>query len=56
MCEVGPCDGRRCRCGAPTCRGTMDNQPERMRDFGHRIEVGPGPIFILSAPLFVIRC
>lgn len=35
-----PWGGRacRCRCGAPTCRGTMDNQPERMRDFGHRIE------------------
>lgn len=29
----------RCMCGAPTCRGTMDSQPERLKDFGKRIEV-----------------
>lgn len=29
----------RCMCGAPTCRGTMDSQPERRKDFGKRIEV-----------------
>ena len=26
-------------CGAVTCRGTMDSQPERLKDFGKRIEV-----------------
>lgn len=26
-------------CGAATCRGTMDTQPERLKDFGKRIEV-----------------
>lgn len=26
-------------CGATTCRGTMDSQPERLKDFGKRIEV-----------------
>ena len=30
---------RRCMCGAPSCRGTMDTQPERFRDFGKRVEV-----------------
>ena len=30
---------RRCMCGAPNCRGTMDTQPERFRDFGKRVEV-----------------
>ncbi|PSC72083.1 histone H3 Lys 36 methyltransferase ASH1 isoform A [Micractinium conductrix] len=29
----------RCKCGAPDCRGTMDTQPERMRDYGRRIDV-----------------
>ncbi|KAL0051651.1 hypothetical protein WJX82_011245 [Trebouxia sp. C0006] len=29
----------RCMCGAATCRGTMDTQPERLKDFGKRIEV-----------------
>ena len=29
----------RCRCGAAGCRGTMDSQPERFRDFGQRVEV-----------------
>eukprot|EP00887_Chlorella_sp_A99_P007604 scaffold20.g7604.t1 len=29
----------RCNCGAANCRGTMDTQPERMRDFGRRLEV-----------------
>ena len=29
----------RCLCGAPNCRGTMDPQPERKRDFGRRVEV-----------------
>ena len=26
-------------CGAPQCRGTMDTQPERFRDFGKRVDV-----------------
>ena len=26
-------------CGAPECRGTMDTQPERFRDFGKRVDV-----------------
>ena len=26
-------------CGAAKCRGTMDTQPERFRDFGKRVEV-----------------
>jgi len=30
---------RRCMCGAPQCRGTMDTQPERFRDFGKRVDV-----------------
>lgn len=29
----------RCMCGAPCCRGTMDTQPERFKDFGKRIEI-----------------
>lgn len=29
----------RCMCGAPNCRGTMDTQPERFKDFGKRVEV-----------------
>ncbi|BDA47993.1 probable histone-lysine N-methyltransferase, H3 lysine-36 and H4 lysine-20 specific isoform at N-terminal half [Coccomyxa sp. Obi] len=29
----------RCMCGAPNCRGTMDTQPERFKDFGKRLEV-----------------
>lgn len=29
----------RCKCGAPNCRGTMDTQPERTRDFGRRLDV-----------------
>ena len=29
----------RCMCGAPSCRGTMDTQPERFRDEGRRVEV-----------------
>ena len=29
----------RCMCGAPSCRGTMDTQPERFKDFGKRIEI-----------------
>ncbi|EFN54848.1 hypothetical protein CHLNCDRAFT_35816, partial [Chlorella variabilis] len=29
----------RCKCGAPNCRGTMDTQPERTRDFGRRVDV-----------------
>lgn len=29
----------RCKCGAPNCRGTMDTQPERTKDFGRRVEV-----------------
>ncbi|GBF90197.1 histone H3 Lys 36 methyltransferase [Raphidocelis subcapitata] len=31
--------GFRCMCGAPKCRGTMDANPERKRDYGRRIEV-----------------
>jgi hypothetical protein len=31
--------GFRCMCGAPKCRGTMDVNPERKRDFGRRLEV-----------------
>ncbi len=30
---------RRCMCGAPNCRGTMDTQPERFKDFGKRLDV-----------------
>lgn len=30
---------RRCMCGAPNCRGTMDSQPERFKDFGKRLDV-----------------
>ena len=26
-------------CGAPNCRGTMDSQPERFKDFGKRLDV-----------------
>ena len=26
-------------CGAPNCRGTMDTQPERFKDFGKRLDV-----------------
>lgn len=29
----------RCMCGAPNCRGTMDTQPERFKDFGKRLDV-----------------
>ena len=29
----------RCMCGAPNCRGTMDSQPERFKDFGKRLDV-----------------
>jgi len=29
----------KCLCGATNCRGTMDRQPERMLDFGRRVEV-----------------
>ena len=29
----------RCMCGADSCRGTMDTQPERFKDFGKRIEI-----------------
>uniref|UniRef100_A0A061SJB3 Set domain protein 110 n=2 Tax=Tetraselmis sp. GSL018 TaxID=582737 RepID=A0A061SJB3_9CHLO len=32
-------DKYKCLCGAPTCRGTMDFQPEKRKDFGRRIEV-----------------
>ena len=28
-----------CRCGAANCRGTLDSNPERVRDFGREIEV-----------------
>lgn len=31
--------GFRCRCGAAKCRGTMDPNPERRKDWGRRIEV-----------------
>ena len=31
--------GFRCMCGAPKCRGTMDANPERKRDFQRRVEV-----------------
>ena len=29
----------RCKCGARICRGTMDSQPERLKDYGKRIEI-----------------
>jgi len=29
----------KCRCGAANCRGTLDSNPERVRDFGREIEV-----------------
>ncbi|KAK3282877.1 hypothetical protein CYMTET_9413 [Cymbomonas tetramitiformis] len=28
-----------CRCGAPDCRGTLDANPERNKDFGRKLEV-----------------
>lgn len=28
-----------CKCGAANCRGSMDTQPERSKDFGRRVEV-----------------
>ena len=38
-----PC---RCQGGAPQCRGTMDAQPDRFKDFGKRVEVTRNPITI----------
>ncbi|KAI8474891.1 MAG: hypothetical protein J3K34DRAFT_359121, partial [Monoraphidium minutum] len=32
-------EGFRCMCGAPKCRGTMDVNPERKRDFLRRVEI-----------------
>ena len=29
----------KCKCGAANCRGTLDSNPERVRDFGREIEV-----------------
>ena len=29
----------RCKCGAAKCRGTMDTQPDRLKDAFRRIEV-----------------
>jgi len=28
-----------CKCGAANCRGSMDTQPERSKDYGRRVEV-----------------
>jgi hypothetical protein len=32
-------EGFRCMCGAPKCRGTMDINPERKRDYARRVEI-----------------
>ena len=40
MCEApNVLSAFRCMCGAPNCRGTMDSQPERFKDFGKRLDV-----------------
>jgi hypothetical protein len=31
--------GFRCMCGAPKCRGTMDANPDRRRDYLRRLEI-----------------
>ncbi|KAF6258157.1 hypothetical protein COO60DRAFT_1152954 [Scenedesmus sp. NREL 46B-D3] len=35
----GMAQGFKCQCGAKNCRGTMDINPERKRDWGRRLEV-----------------
>eukprot|EP00879_Flechtneria_rotunda_P017339 GHRR01018163.1.p1 GENE.GHRR01018163.1~~GHRR01018163.1.p1 ORF type:complete len:1141 (+),score=450.05 GHRR01018163.1:168-3590(+) len=35
----GLVQGFKCQCGAKNCRGTMDVNPERKRDWGRRLEV-----------------
>lgn len=32
-------EGFRCMCGAPKCRGTMDVNPERKKDYLRRVEI-----------------
>lgn len=32
----------RCMCGAPSCRGTLDTAPQRLRDWGRLVEVDVG--------------
>jgi hypothetical protein len=36
---VTAAQGFRCLCGAPNCRGTMDANPERMKDAGRRVRI-----------------
>ncbi|WIA08181.1 hypothetical protein OEZ85_007634 [Tetradesmus obliquus] len=36
---AGMAQGFKCQCGAKNCRGTMDVNPERKRDWGRRLEV-----------------
>jgi hypothetical protein len=31
-----------CKCGAPTCRGTLDANPERHKDYGCVLSALPG--------------
>lgn len=32
----------RCMCGAPSCRGTLDTAPQRLRDWGRLVDIDVG--------------